>query len=337
MGVRGARERLAATLGGAGEACDSEDVSDAWDDADNRDAVRARQVAYPQESMDAGPEALRSSGLLEMDGQAPGLPIPAPPPDSVGYERRRRSGDAGQHSGGLPGHRRDGAPALSARVRVRTGVRAAALLGVLAVVLGGCFWWQAGTGDARVVPLNESAPATEETSGQEVAATGAPAGDAASAGPESITVHVAGAVAKPGVVQLPAGSRVHEAITAAGGATDMAEPDRLNLAAVLEDGQKVLVPVRGEPDPAGRPGDGSAAPPGSGTSGTSPGSGGGKINLNTAGVEELGTLPRVGPVLAQRIVDWRQQHGRFKTVQELDAVDGIGPKLLGALLPLVGV
>ena len=70
--------------------------------------------------------------------------------------------------------------------------------------------------------------------------------------------------------------------------------------------------------------------------GTAP-AGGGKINLNTAGVEELGTLPRVGPVLAQRIVDWRRQHGRFKTVQELDAVDGIGPKLLEALLPLVEV
>ena len=73
------------------------------------------------------------------------------------------------------------------------------------------------------------------------------------------------------------------------------------------------------------------------TGGTGPVGGGGKVNLNTAGVEELGTLPRVGPVLAQRIVDWRQQHGRFKTVQELDAVDGIGPKLLEALLPLVGI
>ena len=106
---------------------------------------------------------------------------------------------------------------------------------------------------------------------------------------------------------------------------------------MLEDGQKVLVPVRGEPDQADAPPDGGAAAPGSGNEGTSPGSGGGKINLNTAGIEELGTLPRVGPVLAQRIVDWRQQHGRFKSVQELDAVDGFGPKLLAALLPLVGI
>jgi competence protein ComEA len=61
------------------------------------------------------------------------------------------------------------------------------------------------------------------------------------------------------------------------------------------------------------------------------------MNLNTASVDELGTLPRVGPVLAQRIVDWRKEHGNFKTVDELDAVDGVGPKMLEALLPLVTV
>jgi competence protein ComEA len=230
---------------------------------------------------------------------------------------------------------------LSARVRYRTGVRAAVLLGILAVVLGGCFWWQAGPGGAQVVPLSESAPATTGAPGPEAlpekAASGGPPGELASDAPGRITVHVAGAVARPGVVELPAGSRVHEAIKAAGGATDAAEPDRLNLAAVLEDGQKVLVPARGDPEPAGPPGGAGAAPSGAGAGGTNPGGGGGKINLNTAGVEELGTLPRVGPVLAQRIVDWRQQHGRFKTVQELDAVDGIGPKLLETLMPLVGV
>ena len=64
---------------------------------------------------------------------------------------------------------------------------------------------------------------------------------------------------------------------------------------------------------------------------------GGKINLNTAGVEELDALPKVGPVLAQRIVDWRKEHGRFKSVEELDAVDGVGPKMLETLLPLVGI
>ena len=214
---------------------------------------------------------------------------------------------------------------------------AAALLGVLAAVLGAFFWWQTATGGAEVVPLSETASAVEEAPGPSPAVSSAPAEEAVGPGPESITVHVAGAVARPGVVQLPAGSRIHEAITAAGGATDTADPDRLNLAAVLEDGQKVLVPVRGEPDRADAPPDGTDAAPGSGNGGTDGGSGGGKVNLNTADVEELGTLPRVGPVLAQRIVDWRQQHGRFKSAQELDAVDGIGPKLLAALLPLVGI
>jgi competence protein ComEA len=216
-------------------------------------------------------------------------------------------------------------------------VRAAALLGVLAAVLGGCFWWQAGTGGAQVVALSESAPAVEDAPGPAAGETIAPPGEVATAGPGSIEVHVAGAVLRPGVVQLAAGSRLYEAILAAGGATDVADPDRLNLAAVLEDGQKVLVPIRGEPDHADAPAAGGSAAPGSATGGARPGSGGGKINLNSASLEELGTLPRVGPVLAQRILDWRQQHGRFKTVQELDAVDGIGPKLLEALLPLVGI
>ncbi|HET6269776.1 MAG TPA: helix-hairpin-helix domain-containing protein, partial [Arthrobacter sp.] len=107
-------------------------------------------------------------------------------------------------------------------------------------------------------------------------------------------------------------------------------------------GQKILVPARGDPgsaeplpgEPAGSAGAGSA---GAGTDGEGAAPGGGKIDLNTAGVEELGTLPRVGPVLAQRIVDWRKQHGRFQTVEELDAVDGVGPKMLEALLPRVRV
>ena len=146
-----------------------------------------------------------------------------------------------------------------------------------------------------------------------------------------IVVHVAGAVGRPGIVQLPTGSRLHEAITAAGGSTGTADLDRLNLAALLEDGQKILVPERGSTDAAvpGAGADGSGAPGGTGPPA--------KVNLNTADVEELATLPRVGPVLAQRIVDWRKEHGAFGSVEELDAVEGVGPKLLEALLPLVRV
>jgi competence protein ComEA len=138
-------------------------------------------------------------------------------------------------------------------------------------------------------------------------------------------------------VKLPAGSRIHQAIAAAGGATPSADLARLNLAAVLADGQKLYVPAPGEIIPADVSGSAAAGGnPGSG-SGGGIGAGEGKVNLNTAGVEELDALPKVGPVLAQRIVDWRKEHGPFKSVEELDAVDGVGPKMLETLLPLVGI
>ncbi|MCU1555843.1 MAG: hypothetical protein JWM13_3329 [Arthrobacter sp.] len=240
-------------------------------------------------------------------------------------------------------------------VRRRTGLRASALLGAVAVVLAGWFWWGAVTGAPEVVPLSDvsSAAVQQENAGPRTESS--PAQDSTRPDPTTITVHVAGAVVRPGVIELPAGSRLHEALTASGGATGLAEPDQLNLAAVLEDGQKILVPEQGQPeassedaddaadaggsgsDGPGNSSSGGASDAGSGSAGTRGADGGSRINLNTAGIEELGTLPRVGPVLAQRIVDWRRQHGRFQTVAELDAVDGIGPKLLETLLPLVRV
>ncbi len=231
-------------------------------------------------------------------------------------------------------------PPLSTRLRGRTGLRPAILIGVLAAVLGCWFWWHVATGAPQVVPLSEVSPAVVDKPTAAAGDATASGGDPA-AGTGTIIVHVAGAVARPGVVRLPQGSRLHEAIAAAGGGTAAADPDRLNLASVLEDGQKVLVPERGDPGPAEpAPGESSGSTEGGAGGSGAGGSGsaaGGKIDLNTAGVEELGTLPRVGPVLAQRIVDWRKQHGRFKTVEELDAVDGVGPKLLEALRPLVRV
>lgn len=245
----------------------------------------------------------------------------------------------------------DGADAAESPVpavfRWRSGRSAAALLAVISVLLAGWFWWQAADGAPRVRSLGEP-PGSEaaDGSGPAVADDGGPDGAPSRADPAAaempgataagtIVVHVAGAVAKAGVVVLPRGSRIHEAIKAAGGNTRAADLDRLNLAAVLEDGQKVLVPERGSPDPVELPGP-STGPDGTGTSGGA-GAPAGKVNLNTAGVEELATLPRVGPVLAQRIVDWRKQHGSFGSVEELDAVEGVGPKLLEALLPLVRV
>lgn len=155
----------------------------------------------------------------------------------------------------------------------------------------------------------------------------------------TLLVHVAGAVNKPGVVSLPQGSRVFQAIDAAGGATSTAELNGLNLAEVLDDGVKVYVPVIGEATPnqlSGASGNGGNSG-GAGEATGSSGGGGTKVNINTASVEELGTLPRVGPVTAQRIVDWREEHGPFTSVDELDAVDGFGPKLMESLKDLVTV
>ncbi|WLQ06209.1 ComEA family DNA-binding protein [Arthrobacter oryzae] len=234
-----------------------------------------------------------------------------------------------------------------ANFRWRTGLRVAVVLGILSLLLGGWFWWDVAVSRPRVVPLSDvSSP---EARGQPEAGPGAeppaesggPAAEEArdAASGAKIVVHVAGAVNRAGVVELPPGSRIHEAIAAAGGSGPGADLNRLNLAALLTDGQKIHVPQLG--DPVDSPGTAaSETGPGGGGSGTGagePGADSAKIDLNTATVEELGALPRVGPVLAQRIVDWRKEHGRFSSVEELDAVDGVGPKMLETLLPLVRI
>ena len=271
-----------------------------------------------------GRKGLLADGGGEQDFEYRGSEEPLP--DTAGFE----GGPAGP------------APAL----RWRLGLRAAVLLGVLAVAVGAVFWWQTASGRPQILPLaGISAGPAAESGPRDGVGDGGDAGEDGgglpgvteppgnSAGP--MVVHVAGAVAAPGVVTLPAGSRVHDAIGAAGGGTSDADLNRLNLALVVEDGQKIHVPRQGEATP---PISESAGAPGAaGGAGGGPGSGGAKVNLNTAGAAELDTLPKVGPVLAQRIVDWRADHGPFKSVEELDAVDGVGPKMLEALLPLVTV
>ncbi|MBR7744330.1 helix-hairpin-helix domain-containing protein [Phycicoccus sp. BSK3Z-2] len=150
------------------------------------------------------------------------------------------------------------------------------------------------------------------------------------AGGTGLVVHVVGQVAEPGVLRLPAGSRVSDAVEAAGGATRRADLAALNLARPLVDGEQVRVPAPGEEPPAAAPpsGDGGAA------AGT-PGAASALVPLNTADVTALDGLPGIGPVLAQRIVDWRTVNGRFSTVDELAEVSGIGEKLLAQLRPLV--
>ncbi len=146
---------------------------------------------------------------------------------------------------------------------------------------------------------------------------------------EPVVVHVAGAVTGPGVYRLQAGARVHMAIDAAGGAAADADLDGLNLAALVADGQRIYVPVVGEVDPAAVP----SAPPGSADVDVPAG----PLDLNRATATELETLPGVGPATAAAIVDDRERHGPFASVDELDRVPGIGPAKLDALRGLVMV
>ncbi len=139
--------------------------------------------------------------------------------------------------------------------------------------------------------------------------------------PAMVRVHVLGGVAQPGVVSVPEGSIVEDAIAAAGGMTSAADPAELNLAAPLSDGQQIIVGTTDNPR-------GEVLSPGGHT-------GESKLNLNSATVEELQTLPGVGPVLAQAIVDWRVEHGSFTDVSQLEEVTGVGPKLMAKLADLV--
>jgi competence protein ComEA len=153
-----------------------------------------------------------------------------------------------------------------------------------------------------------------------------------------LVVDVVGQVRSPGVVRLPPGARVIDAVAAAGGATAQADLQALNLARKVGDGELILVPRPGQSlfgPGAGQPEAG--APLGDVGAGPSGGPTGAPLDLNTATAAGLDALPGIGPVLAGRIVAWRTAHGRFSSVDELSEVSGIGPALLGRLRPMVRV
>ena len=215
------------------------------------------------------------------------------------------------------------------RADARVGLVALAVVAVVA----GVVWYQVGVGGADDTPpprrsaatAPSSAPGSPDPTAQSARA-GAGVGDA-------VVVHVAGAVTHPGVVELAADARVIDAVEAAGGALATADLDRLNLAAKLTDGQRVLVQNVGDPPaPGATTGDPGTAP------GESPGEGaGGLVDLNTATAEQLEDLPGIGPVLAESILTERERRGGFRNVLELRDVRGIGEKRFADIVDLVTV
>lgn len=150
-------------------------------------------------------------------------------------------------------------------------------------------------------------------------------GGAQSGGRGAIFVHLLGAVQRPGLYQLREGDRGIDAVAAAGGFAETADQSQLNLARPLSDGEQIFVPGIGE-----------TPRPGAGTIGGG-GTVAGKVNLNTADLAALDTLPGVGPATAKAIIDWRDANGRFTAVEDLLSVTGIGDKTLAELRDLVTV
>ena len=187
------------------------------------------------------------------------------------------------------------------------------LVAVGIVLLTGCLWAGYSVLQARSTPVEVPVPTTPS-----VVATPTPSA------PPVVLVHVLGAVNRPGVVELPEGARAQDAIAAAGGLTADADPGELNLAAVVSDGTQLIIGDSAEPRGELR---GEGGGPGGGS--------GQKLSLNSATQAELETLPGVGPVTAARIVAWREQHGRFSRIEELQEIDGIGSKTYAQLADLV--
>lgn len=211
------------------------------------------------------------------------------------------------------------------------------LVPVLLAALG--VYMYAGDGSSDTVKVDRQPQSVEE---EQLSADKEKDGQKEGAG-EYIYVDVSGAVNSPMVVCIPEGSRVFEALDAAGGRSAESSVKNLNLAAVCEDGQKIYVPTEAEVKAGMEQGEGDRSQSGTSehtdTSASSSESGGqgaaagkdqaaGKVNINTAGSEDLQTLTGVGPAIASRIIDYRNKNGSFKSIDELTNVSGIGEKTL---------
>ena len=302
-----------------------------------------------QRRLDLLRQELAQAGLTSPPpGDAPGVPDdreeparPLPPtPTSVtrsGRHVRRRAPGAGSL---LSGWLVDRLPA-TLQGRVTLGHAQSALVAVIAAVglaVAAVLVLRSGSGGTAVVPASSPtragttrplvpvASVSAAPSALAGAATGPTTGQAGASPTGVVVVDVAGKVRRPGVVTLPAGSRVLDALRRAGGARRAVDLSVLNLARVLVDGEQILVGVQ----PA--PGTAASAAATSTAGATAPGQ---LVNINTATLDGLEALPGVGPVTAQKILDWRTAHGAFSSVDELLEVDGIGEKTLADMAPYV--
>lgn len=267
-------------------------------------------VARRLDLLDRELTAVRGSGPVAEPSPPPAPPAPLPVP--------------GRHAARRP---RSGAGAwvpepLQGRVALGPGPLAVVAV-VVALGLGVTAWWTLRSEPVPVTPPEPLAAATPLA--EPAAGTSSPADERAE--PETVTVDVTGKVRRPGIVVLEAGTRVVDALEEAGGARPGVDLSGLNLARVLVDGEQVVVgvpsPVTGLPD--------APASPAPGAPGTA------LVDLNTADLTLLESLPEVGPVTAQAILTWREEHGGFTAVSELLEVDGIGDATLATITPFVTV
>ncbi|CAA9242652.1 MAG: Late competence protein ComEA, DNA receptor [uncultured Blastococcus sp.] len=257
---------------------------------------RDRAGGWVPDDLDAADEPAADHGWAGDDGvtgPVPGAQVDTGLPSGFGRHRapgREQRWDPGRH-----------------------GARSLWIAGVLAgLLLVGWTWLQRPQVEpVEGAPASSSAPSTPPVG--TVAETSAP-----------VVVSVVGQVATPGLVSLPSGSRVADAVEAAGGFLPDADPASVNLAAPVADGEQVTVGLPGTPT-------------GGADGGGVPGPSDGRVDLNRAGAAELDALPGIGPVLAQRIVDHREREGPFRSVEQLDDVPGIGPAIAAELAGLVTV
>ena len=285
---------------------------------DDADVIRARLRALLHEG-DAAAGWLPDDDLDLPAGDTAGPGSPAGPVRAWELPEEDEPGLPPQaEGGGLPagiGRHRAPGPA----VRIDPGRRGAwslwlaGLVGVLVLLV----WTWLDRPRVHAVP---AATPTASTGPSTASRPRSPAVGEAARTSTTVVVSVVGRVARPGLVTLSSGARVADAIDAAGGLLPGTDPATVNLAAVVSDGQQIAVGVPGAPASA------AAQSPAAGP-----------VDLNSAAAGDLDALPGIGPVLAQRIIDFRQEHGRFTAVEQLSDVPGIGPALYARISPLVRV